>query len=42
MNAAARKIEMLQSLQVIVAGGMLAVIVVTVAGLVARGMAYGL
>ena len=38
MNAADRKIEMLLSLQVIVAGGMLATIVVTVAGLVARGI----
>ena len=38
MNAADRKIEALLSLQVIVAGGMLAVIVVTVAGLVARGI----
>ena len=38
MNAADRKIEMLLSLQVMVAGGMLAVIVVTVAGLVARGI----
>ncbi len=38
MNAADRKIEMLLSLQVIVAGGRLATIVVPVAGVVARGI----
>ena len=40
MNTAGWKIELLRSLQVVVAGGMLATVVVTLFGIVARGIAF--
>ena len=39
MSTAGWKIELLRSLQVVVAGGMLATVVVTLFGIVARGIA---